>query len=74
MTGTNDSRAGKGDVRYQTFGFGYVFRPYDWFKLMLYYDIVQNEKTNLAGYSRDLRDNVLTLRTQFTFDTNWFKK
>lgn len=74
LSTVNDSKAGKGDVRYQTFGFGYIFRPYDWFKLMLYYDIVQNEKTNLAGYSRDLRDNVLTLRTQFTFDTNWFKK
>ncbi len=64
----------KNDIAYQTFGVGYIFRPYEWFKLMVYYDIVKNEKTNIAGYTGDLRDNVLTLRTQFALDTKWFTK
>ncbi|MBS1611894.1 MAG: hypothetical protein JST49_03670, partial [Bacteroidetes bacterium] len=70
----NDTREGKADVRYQTFSFNYIFRPYDWFKLMLSYEIVQNELTDIKGYQADLRDNVFTLRTQFAFDTNWFIK
>lgn len=69
-----DARDSRADVRYQSFEVAYIFRPYDWFKLMIHYDIVKNEKTNIAGYNRDLKDNVLTIRTQFTFDSNWFKK
>lgn len=64
----------KSDIKYQTFGVGYIFRPANWFKLLLYYDIVKNENTSLNGFTSDLRDNVFTLRTQFTFDSNWFKK
>ncbi len=74
LSTANDTREGKADVRYQTFSFNYIFRPYDWFKLMLSYEIVQNELTDIKGYQADLRDNVFTLRTQFAFDTNWFIK
>jgi phosphate-selective porin len=36
-------------------------------KLMAYYEFVKNETTQLTGYTRDLPDNVLTLRAQFKF-------
>ncbi|MFN8323005.1 MAG: porin [Chitinophagales bacterium] len=70
----NDAKAGIADVKFQTIGAGYVFRPADYVKLMLYYDLVLNEKTNLTGFTNDIHDNVFTLRTQFTFDSKWFNK
>ena len=59
------------DVLYRTIGLGYTFRPYNWFKLMVWYDIVTNAKTGITGYTTDLKDNVLTIRTQFMFDTKF---
>lgn len=55
------------DIKYQTFGVGYNFKPNEWVKLMCYYAIVKNESTGLAGYTGDLKDNVLTIRTQIMF-------
>ncbi len=74
LSTANDARTSLADVKYQTFGVGYIFRPTDYFKLMLYYDIVKNETTRINGYTRDLNDNVFTLRTQFLFDSRWFNK
>lgn len=74
LSSINDVFESRADIKYQTIGVGYIFRPYDWFKLMVYYDIVKNETTDVIGYTRDLKDNVLTIRTQFMFDSNWFKK
>ncbi|RDC54175.1 porin [Pedobacter chinensis] len=55
------------DVRFDTFGFGFLhhFNPH--FKAVLYYDIIKNESTQIPGYTDDRKDNVLTLRTQFHF-------
>jgi len=55
------------DVRFDTFGFGFLhhFNPH--FKAVLYYDIIKNESTQIQGYTTDRKDNVLTLRTQFYF-------
>ncbi|WP_052266232.1 hypothetical protein [Pedobacter kyungheensis] len=55
------------DVRFDTFGFGFLhhFNPH--FKAVLYYDIIKNESTQISGYTADRKDNVLTLRTQFYF-------
>jgi hypothetical protein len=74
LSQVNDARVSKADVRYQTFTVAYSFRPADWFKLMLSYDYVINETTNISGYNRNLKDNVFTLRTQFAFDSKWFTK
>jgi hypothetical protein len=61
------------DIKYTTLGFGYSIIPYNWFKLMIWYDWVINENTNIPGYYTDFRkDNVLTIRTQFYIDTWWF--
>ena len=63
------------DLTYNTFGFGYTICPVPYFKLMLWYDHVVNEGTNLAGWSTDYKkDDVFTLRTQFTIDSWWFNK
>ncbi|MCZ4224524.1 porin [Pedobacter rhodius] len=55
------------DVKFNTFGFGFLhhFNPH--FKAVIYYDIIKNESTQISGYTSDRKDNVLTLRTQFYF-------
>lgn len=63
-TGTNFSAA---DVRYSTLGVGYIFYVSTDLKLTLWYDYVKNESTLVAGYTRDLPDNLFTMRLQFRF-------
>ena len=61
------------DLKYTTYGFGYSFVPYNWFKLMIWYDYVVNESSMVQGYEKDYKkDNVLTIRSQFYIDSWWF--
>ena len=62
--GTNLTAA---DIKFSTFGFGYVHHFSTQIKLIFYYDIVNNEITQLAGYTTDLEDNIFTCRLQFRF-------
>lgn len=62
--GTNTN---KGDIRFDTYGFGFTFRITQNLKFVGYYDIVKNEETSIAQYLQDIRDNVLTLRLQMKF-------
>jgi len=62
--GTNLTLA---DIKYSTLGVGYVYYFNSQTKLTFYYDIVENETTQLAGYTTDLKDNVFTCRLQFRF-------
>ena len=55
------------DVRYNTWGFGYLYYINDNLKLTLWYDHVKNESTTLPGFTRDLDDDVFTCRLQFRF-------
>ncbi|HUR65155.1 MAG TPA: hypothetical protein VMZ03_02290 [Chitinophagaceae bacterium] len=55
------------DIKFSTLGLGYVYHINPQTKIILYYDIVTNEHTQLTGYTADLEDNVLTLRLQFRF-------
>ncbi|ATL49767.1 porin [Chitinophaga caeni] len=55
------------DIRYDTFGFGYVYYFDEHLKATFYYDMVKNEDTALPGYTEDLKDNVFTCRLQFQF-------
>lgn len=57
----------EGDVRYDTFGAGYIYYFDDHMKLMMYYDMVKNESTSLQGYTSDVKDNVFTCRLQYRF-------
>jgi len=63
-TGTNTKL---GDVRFDTYGLGFTYRLNGFVKLMTYYDIVQNEETLVPGYSKDIKDNVMTIRLQFKY-------
>lgn len=55
------------DVKFSTLGIGYSYHINPQTKIIVYYDIVNNEHTQLAGYNTDLRDNILTCRIQFRF-------
>jgi len=64
---------GTADVLFTTLGLGWNYRFNSHIKLSAYYDMVKNEITGITGsnstndYSRDLKDNVLTLRVQYKF-------
>jgi len=61
------------DIGYYTLGFGWNYRFNSHTKFTAYYEIVRNEITSLPGpnstnnYTKDLKDNVLTLRVQYKF-------
>lgn len=53
------------DISYRTLGLGLIFEPTKHLRFSLWYDNVTNEKSNnLIGFEKDIRDNVITLRTQ----------
>lgn len=62
--GTNINAA---NIKYSTLGLGYIYYMNDNLKLVLWYDKVMNEKTQLAGYTGDVKDDVFTCRLQFRF-------
>ncbi len=64
---STDKGFGPADIKYVTLGFGYIFYINENLKLLLWYDDVRNEKTNLPGFTEDLKDNVFTCRLQFRF-------
>ena len=55
------------DIKYTTLGFGYINYVNENLKLVFWYARVINEKSNLAGYTSDIADNVFTCRMQFRF-------
>lgn len=65
---------GAADIAYSTFGVGYLFRWNQNIRLMAYYDMVYNEKSEsmktdnpLTNYAARIKQNVLTLRVQVKF-------
>ena len=62
--GTNITIA---DIKYSTLGIGYARYFNEIIKLVLYYDIVKNELTQLPGFTTDLKDNIFTCRIQYRF-------
>lgn len=72
VAGDEIGKAGSGlnavDLKYTELGFSYINYFNDHIKFMLYYNLVKNETTkNLYGFSKDLRDNVFTIRMQIRF-------
>ncbi|MCS3796808.1 porin [Niastella sp. OAS944] len=55
------------NIKYTTISAGYNYSISENVRLMLWYDFVKNEKTSLAGYTSDIKDNVFTARLQFRF-------
>jgi|WetSurSiteA1Bulk_404760.scaffolds.fasta_scaffold00423_9 hypothetical protein len=64
---TESKNFGAADVRYDTFGAGYIFYMNDNLKFVLYYDHPVNEESGIKGYTKDLPDDTYTLRVQFRF-------
>jgi hypothetical protein len=62
--GTNLNAA---NIRYNTLGFGYINYITDNVKLLLWYERVTNEKTQLTGFTDDVKDDMFTCRLQFRF-------
>ena len=55
------------DIKYSTLGFGYIYYMNENLKLVLWYDKITNEKTQLPAYIKDVKDDVFTCRLQFRF-------
>jgi len=55
------------DIKYSTLGFGFLRHINKNIRVVIYYDKVKNETTQLAGYTRDLADNIFTTRVHFNF-------
>jgi hypothetical protein len=65
--GTSNSGLTGSDVRYATLGAGVIRQVTDNMKVVGWYEWVRNEETSMAGFTEDLKDNVLTLRVQYRF-------
>jgi hypothetical protein len=63
----NTTGFNKADIRYNTLGLGYVYYANPSLNLLLYYDIVRNEKTGLTGFTEDVDDNIFTCRIRYKF-------
>jgi phosphate-selective porin len=56
------------ELKYQMLGIGYSYYLDDNVKFMLYYNLVKNETAQgIAGYTKDLKDDVFTVRVQYRF-------
>jgi phosphate-selective porin len=65
--GKTGTRTNLGDIRFDTYGFGITYRINSYAKIMAYYDVVNNEASQVAGYKQDIKDNVLTIRMQIKY-------
>lgn len=65
--GKSGSNLNAADIKYSTLGIGYLYYISDNVKLLLWYEKPVNEKTSLAGYTTDIKDDVFTTRLQFRF-------
>lgn len=58
----------KTDLKINTFGFGALWNINPTLRLMAFYEMNSNEKSNaLAGYDKDIKDDLFTLRLQYKF-------
>lgn len=58
----------KAELKYTMLGIGYNYYYNDNVKLMVYYNIVTNENAvGIAGFDKDLKDDVITFRVQYRF-------
>jgi hypothetical protein len=65
--GKPGSNTNVADIRYNTLGIGFTRYFTGNLKFLAYYDIVKNEKTSLAGFTEDVKDNIFTFRIQLRF-------
>jgi hypothetical protein len=75
----NPNGTGLSDIKYSTFGLGWIYHWNSNVKITLYYEMVKNETTKAAGLNtslgttgvtsllKDQKDNVFTVRVQYKF-------
>jgi hypothetical protein len=62
--GSNTTEA---DIKFSTFGAGYIHNFTNNVRFTFWYDWVKNKPTQLPKYARDYRDNILTIRVMYRF-------
>ncbi len=55
------------NIKYNTFGIGYIYYMNESLKFVLYYDKITNETTQFTGFTTDVKDDVFTFRIQYRF-------
>lgn len=55
------------DIAFYTFGLGYLRKINKHLKIVIWYDWIKNEPSSIPQFEKDVKDNVFTLRTQFSF-------
>lgn len=55
------------DIKYSDLGLGYICRIDANTKLTIYYDINKNESSGISKFTKDVKDNVWTIRLQYKF-------
>ena len=65
--GNTGSNTKVGDVKFKTFGAGYIYFADTHIKMLVWYDVVRNENTMLDGFTSDIKDNIFTFRIQYRF-------
>lgn len=55
------------DIRFNTLGGGLAYYVNPHLKAQIHYDWITNESTNLTGYNNDKKDNIFTVRLQYSF-------
>lgn len=65
--GKAGANVNEANIKYSTLGFGYINYINPNLKLVLWYDKVMNEKTQLQAFSGDVKDDTFTCRMQFRF-------
>ncbi|MEO7524450.1 MAG: porin [Ferruginibacter sp.] len=65
--GKSGNNINAANIKYTTLGLGYNYYATENLKLLLWYEIITNEKTQLPGFNKDVKDNVFTFRLQFKF-------
>lgn len=63
--GAPNSNTSAGDIKFNTLGYGMTCLINSRMKLTLYNEHVVNDHTQLAGYTDDLKDDVMTIRLQY---------
>ncbi len=77
QVGAVGSNTGAADLKFTTFGIGWIYRWNSQIKITAYYDMVTNETSSAIAaiqknntvktWSKDRTDNVFTLRVQYKF-------
>lgn len=65
--GAPNSNTHAGDIRFNTFGAGYIYFADTHIKLVFWYDVIRNESTLIDGFTSDVKDNIFTFRVQYRF-------